>query len=671
MQESSLRVDDRRRGWQGYQFTAFLGGSVLLALAFLLAWPGLLKQITSTKFLPHSFCYLQNPALVWTHVLADCAIGLAYVAISSALGYLVYRAHRDIPFHWMFVAFGAFIIACGTTHFIEALTVWVPVYVLAAIIKVLTAVVSLATALALPWLIPRILGLIRQAKASDSAMAMLREADLRIRAITTTAPDAIISTNAAGEIRYVNPAAEALFGYTAEQLSALNVVALVPERLRGAYTDQLKQVVQRRFRGVIRTSAETVALTRNGQEIPVSISVSCWESDGGVCFTSVVQDLRARRNAEIKFEALLESAPDAMVIVDEQSGIVLVNSQTERVFGWSRGELLGKSIEALMPARFQSQHLSHRAGFMRDPRSRPMGIGLQLFGLRKNGEEFPVEISLSPLKTPDGVYVTAAIRDITDRKRAEEEIRTLNSELKLRVAELASSNRELESFSYSVSHDLRAPLRQIDGYSKILMRSADHLTADEQSCLHEIRSGTRHMADLIDALLNFSRLGKQEIRREAVDLNILVRQIELEFSRETLTRTIHWKFGYLPVVNGDRALLRQVVWNLLSNAVKFTRTRTEATIEVGTHEKNGKYVIFVRDNGVGFDMKYAVKLFGVFQRFHLQEEFEGTGVGLANVQRIIHKHGGSVWAEATPDKGATFYFTLDPSLDMAAQESVL
>lgn len=671
MPNSSHAVGDRHFEVRSYQVGALLCGSVLLLLVSLVAWPGLLKQLTSTRFLPHSFCYLQNPVLVWTHVLADCAIGLGYVAISSALAYLVYRAHRDIPFHWMFVAFGGFIIACGTTHFIEALTVWVPVYVLSAAVKILTAMVSLATALAFPGLISRILGLIRQAKASESAMAMLREADLRIRAITTTAPDAILSTNAGGEIRYANPAAEALFGYSAEQLSALKVVTLVPERLRGAYADQLKQVTQNRFRGVIRTSAESAILTRTGQEIPVSISVSCWESDGGVCFTSVVQDLRARKNAEMQFEALLESAPDAMVIVDQQSAIVLVNSQIERVFGWSREDLLGKNIEFLMPARFQSRHVSHRAGFMHDPRSRPMGIGLELLGLRKNGEEFPVEISLSPLKTPDGVYVTAAIRDITDRKHAEEEIRVQNSELKLRVAELASSNRELESFSYSVSHDLRAPLRQIDGYSKILTRSAHRLTADERSCLTEIRSGTRHMTDLIEALLNFSRLGKQEIRREAVDLNILVRQIELEFSRETLTRTIHWKFGDLPVVNGDRTLLRQVVWNLLSNAVKFTRTRMEATIEVGTHEKNGKHVIFVRDNGVGFDMKYAVNLFGVFQRFHLQEEFEGTGVGLANVQRIIHKHGGSVWAEATPDKGAIFYFTLDPSLDMASQESVL
>jgi len=265
--------------------------------------------------------------------------------------------------------------------------------------------------------------------------------------------------------------------------------------------------------------------------------------------------------------------------------------------------------------------------------------------------------------------VTAAIRDITDRKRAEEEIRALNSELNLRVAELALSNKELESFSYSVSHDLRAPLRQIDGYSKILARSAVHLGKDEQDCLAQIRNGTRHMAELIDALLNFSRLGKQEIRSEPVDLNVIVQQVADELSKEGGDRKIHWKCQPLPVVNGDRALLRQVILNLLANAVKFTRTKPEATIEIGVRYTDDKPIIYVRDNGVGFDMKYASKLFGVFQRFHLHEEFEGTGVGLANVQRIVHKHGGSIWAEAVPDQGATFYFTLAPGLAMSDQRS--
>ena len=255
--------------------------------------------------------------------------------------------------------------------------------------------------------------------------------------------------------------------------------------------------------------------------------------------------------------------------------------------------------------------------------------------------------------------ILLAIEDITERKRAEAQLQQLNAELKERALALESANRELEAFTYSVSHDLRAPLRHMDGFSKILAEEfAPHLPAEGQRMVERIRAGARQAGQLVDDLLGLSRVGRTELKLEIVGLKGVVEGAVRNLEREAQGREIEWRVGELPFVECDAGLIQQVFANLLSNALKFTRPRAKALIEVGTRKQDGETLVFVRDNGVGFSMKYADKLFGVFQRLHRAEDFEGTGVGLATVQRIVHKHGGRVWAEAELDKGAMFSFTL-------------
>jgi signal transduction histidine kinase len=258
--------------------------------------------------------------------------------------------------------------------------------------------------------------------------------------------------------------------------------------------------------------------------------------------------------------------------------------------------------------------------------------------------------------------------EVCERKRAEEEVRRLNTGLEERVrqrtAELVATNKELEAFTYSVSHDLRAPLRHVDGYAQILQEEyGKELTPGALKYATKIRLSSQNMGKLVDDLLNLSKIGKTELKRHAVALNPLVDEVLASLKPEINGRQIEWRIGKLPTVECDAGLARVVLSNLLGNAAKYTRPRELATIEVDQIEVDGESVIRVRDNGVGFNMKYADKLFGVFQRLHRTEEFEGTGVGLATVQRIINKHGGRIWAEAEVNKGATFYFTMKPRVN--------
>jgi PAS domain S-box-containing protein len=365
------------------------------------------------------------------------------------------------------------------------------------------------------------------------------------------------------------------------------------------------------------------------------------------------------RKASLYTRSLIEASLDPLVTINRNGKITDVNQATENVTGYTRDRLIGSDFSNYFTAPEKARRGYEEVFAKTFVHDYPLAIQ------HTSGRVIDVLYNASVFRNEAGQIegVFAAARDITQRKKAEEEVRRLNQELEQRViertAQLEASNKELEAFTYSVSHDLRAPLRHISGFSNLLTEEyGSNLPLDAQHHLQRIQEGTRRMGQLVDDLLNLGRIGRHEVRLQVTGLNSIVNETLVELKAECEGRQLEWKIGTLPFVECDPALMKQVFHNLLSNAVKFTRPRSPAVIDVGQKDQDGHAVVFVRDNGVGFNMKYADKLFGVFQRLHRSEDFEGTGVGLATVQRILQKHGGRIWVEAELDKGATFYFTL-------------
>jgi PAS domain S-box-containing protein len=491
-----------------------------------------------------------------------------------------------------------------------------------------------------------------------------KESGAKYRGLLEAAPDAMVVVNQAGEIVLLNVQAEKQFGYSRDELVGQQVKNIIPEGFAERLIADGTRSAAEALAQQIGTGIELNGRRKDGTEFPIEIMLSPLESAEGILVTAAIRNITTRRDAEThlaqmegRYRGLLEAAPDAMVVVNQDGEIVLLNVQAEKQFGYSRDELVGQQVKNIIPEGFAERLIADGTRSAAQALAQQIGTGIELIARRKDGTEFPIEIMLSPLESAEGVLVTAAIRNITERKKSEEH-------LVKTVGELKRSNDELQQFAYVSSHDLQEPLRMVTSYTQLLAgRYKGRLDSDADEFIAFAVDGCNRMQGLIKDLLAYSRAGTNgKVLREVSAENALKEALAnlratIDQSSAVVTHDA------LPAIRTDEMQLTQVFQNLVGNAIKYHGTEVPHVHVSATKNGGNEWTFSVRDNGLGIDPQYFDRIFILFQRLHGRDEFEGTGIGLAICKKILERLGGRIWVESQPEKGSTFYFALPETME--------
>jgi PAS domain S-box-containing protein len=499
-------------------------------------------------------------------------------------------------------------------------------------------------------------------KSDVTALRVQRDSRMvheRYQGLLELVPDAIVIINETGHVVLFNAQAESMFGHASEDVIGQPIETLLPDRFRGSHIERRAGYMRMPRMRPMGQGLELYGLRSDGSEFPVEISLSTLELEGGRLAMSAIRDISERRQAEQRFRSLLESAPDAMVIVDRSGRIAIVNGQAERLFGYARAELLGQPIEILVPTRYQSSHPSHRGRFFTDPKVRPMGAGLALQARRRDGSEFPVEISLSPLHTAEGTLVSASIRDITERRRVEAALQEQNEALE-------RANRAKDSFLATMSHELRTPLNAIIGFTGLLlMKLHGPLTADQERQLSMVQSSGKHLLSLINDLLDLARIesGKVELQLEPVACKPVLDEVVASLRPMASAKQLALQLE--PVdpelrVHADPRALQQIMLNLANNAIKFTASgevRVRAQVAPG---EAALVHLSVEDTGAGISEVDLARLFEAFTQVGeaALRKSEGTGLGLHLSRKLADLMHGRIEVASRVGSGSRFTLVL-------------